>query len=176
MIGRHRLQNGDEAVIGKHTLVFVDTDAEEPAVSLPDLGGTVFLDTAAHRELLAQMSKGAPIPPPRAPVAAPPEPAVLRVLSGGSGGITYTLRRQTSVIGRSRDALIRLRGWFKPKVAVVVSRTGKDYVAIPVRGRPRVNSQPMRARHVLQDGDVLQISGLTVEFTPSGRSERHRGK
>lgn len=58
MIGRHRLQDGDEAVIGKHTLVFVDAQTEEPASSLPDLGGTVFLDTEAHRELLAQMSKG----------------------------------------------------------------------------------------------------------------------
>ena len=83
MIGRHRLQDGDEAVIGKYTLLFVDTYAEEPAVSLPDLGGTVFLDTEARRELLAQMSKGAPMAPPKAPVPAPPEPAVLRVLSGG---------------------------------------------------------------------------------------------
>ena len=53
MIGRHRLQAGEEAVIGKHTLVFVDAQTEEPASSLPDLGGTVFLDTEEHRELLA---------------------------------------------------------------------------------------------------------------------------
>lgn len=114
--------------------------------------------------------------PRRAPAAAPPEPAVLRVLAGGAAGARYTWRRQTSVIGRSRDALIRLRGWFKPKVAVVVSRTGEDYVATPVGGRPRVNSQPMRARHVLQGGDVLRIRGLTVEFTSGGRPGRHREK
>lgn len=183
MIGRHRLQDGDEAVVGKHTLVFVDKETEDPASLLPDMGGTVFLDTKAHRELLAKMTPEipgnpttppkAPMPPPKAPVAAPPERAVLRVLSGGLAGATYTLRRPTSVIGRSRDALIRLRGWFKPKVAVVVSRTGKDYIAIPLAGRPRVNSQPMQVRHVLHDGDVLQISGLAVEFTLGGRSGRH---
>ena len=87
--------NGDEAVVGKHTLVFVDKETEDPASLLPDMGGTVFLDTKAHREMLAKMhpeSQGAPIPPPVPPVAAPPKPAVLKVLSGGLTGATYTLR------------------------------------------------------------------------------------
>ena len=180
LIERHLLQDGDEAVVGKHTLLFADRHAEDQQASpLPDMGGTVFLDTKAHRELLTKMSpenKGAPMQPPAAPAATPPEPAVLRVLSGGTGGATYTLRQQTSVIGRSRDALIRLRGWFKPNVAVVISRTGADYVAMPLAGRPRVNNQPMQVRHVLEDGDVLQTSGLAMKFTSGGRSERHREK
>ena len=65
LVSRHTLKNGDVIGIGKHTLMFQKADKEEVAAAeaapsaeeplLPELGGTVFLDTKAQRELMAKV-------------------------------------------------------------------------------------------------------------------------
>lgn len=164
--------------------------ADQPDEAMPDLeGGTVYLDTKKQRELLAKMGIQAPTggrTPGHAPGhaashaassptakvvlpsptmhAAPARVGVLRVLAGTSDKQEYTLDAHTALIGKSDTAAIRLKGWFKPKVAVSISRKGESYVATPLGGKPTVNSQPLTGRHDLKEGDVIQVSGLTLEF------------
>ncbi|MFQ5777908.1 MAG: FHA domain-containing protein [Terriglobia bacterium] len=195
------LRNGDILTVGKHKLVFRSTGKEEvqapvttepapPPTSQPvqDLGGTVYLDTKAQKELLAKMAArteakmereetiaytpGAPgaVPPAAAaPAAATPPPSprigVLSVVSGSTDKPSYSLEGQTVLIGKSKTALIRLKGWFKPKVAVAITRRGDMYVVTPLAGKSRVNNQPLRQRHQLESGDVLQVSGVTLHFS-----------
>ena len=164
------LHDGDVVQVGKHTILFINPSQETPK-PLPDLGGTVFLDTEAQRGLLAK-SPPVPVaagrPQSRSPGPARPEPGVLTVLAGTTDRSEYVLKGQMSVIGKSDAALVRLRGWFKPRVAVMVARKGADYVVSPVAGKPQVNGQPMADRQKLEDGDIIQVSGLTLQFTRKG--------
>jgi hypothetical protein len=89
---------------------------------------------------------------------------VLRVLAGRSERPTYDLDARTSLIGRSDEALVRLRGWFQPKVAVAIARNNDGYVATVFGGRTLINNRPRAGRHHLKDGDVLEVSGLLLVF------------
>lgn len=180
-VSRHTLQNGDVVLIGKHKLVFDQLAAGETAVAkeaeatLPNLGDTVYLNTVKHRELLAKLRAEAKeaagvslTTKVAAAPAAPPKAGVLRVLAGRADQSEYTLEARTSLIGRSDTALVRLHGWFKPKVAVAIARNGDGYVATLLGGKTRINSQPLSGPYNLKDGDVLQVSGLTLEFRMKG--------
>lgn len=156
------LHDGDVVQVGKHTILFMNQP--ETPKPLPDLGGTVFLDTEAQRGLLAK-SPPQPGAAGRPPGPARPEPGVLTVLAGTTDRSHYVLKGQMSVIGKSDAALVRLRGWFKPRIAVMIARKGADYVVSPVAGKPQVNDRRMADRQKLQDGDIIQVSGLTLQFT-----------
>ena len=185
-VTRHTLANGDIIAVGKHRLVF-ERGAQEEAVAeaapseeapvLPELGGTVFLDTKAQRELMAkiqaqavaqgQAAPAAPTAKTPAAAAAPAAPArvgVLTVLAGKVDQREYRLESATSVIGKSDTALVRLKGWFKPKLAAAIARKGEHYTVTPLGGKTLVNKQPLTGRHELKDGDVLEVSGLTLQF------------
>ena len=172
-VTRHVLRDGDTVLVGKHTLTFeAEPPAESAAAPLASLkGDTVYLDTQKHRTLLATwrqrqtQASGAPAAGPL---------GVLRVLAGPSDRPEYMLDARTSLIGASDDAVVRLRGWFKPKVALAIARHGSSYVATPLGGKNRVNDMPLGGRHDLKDGDVLQVSGLTLEFRLVGSAESAR--
>jgi hypothetical protein len=173
-ITRHVLQHGDEVLVGKHQLVF-DQNAAENAVAgaapMQGLGDTVYLDTKQHRELRATLESARadaarPVNPrpALATSSAPRRVGVLRVIAGNAEQDEYSLDGQTSIIGRSNTALVRLRGWFKPSVAVAIARNGGGYVATPMGGKPLINQAPLEGRYNLQEGDMLTVSGLVLEF------------
>lgn len=63
---------------------------------------------------------------------------------------------------------MRLHGWFKPSVAVAIARSSDGYVATLMGGRTTINNEPLEQRRALQDGDVLNVSGLVLEFRWKG--------
>jgi pSer/pThr/pTyr-binding forkhead associated (FHA) protein len=177
-VTRHVLRHGDEVLVGKHHLVFDETAGESLPVSgaaIQGLGDTVYLDTKQHRALRATLESA------RAEAARPvtPRPAatraaalsaparrvgMLRVVSGRADFDEYDLDAHTSLIGRSDTALVRLRGWFRPSVAVAIARSGETYMATPMSGKTMINDQRLTERRDLRDGDVLSVGGLTLEF------------
>jgi hypothetical protein len=173
---RHTLQNGDVVLIGKHKLVFdrmTDGDAvpkEDPKPPVPNIAGTMYLNTVKHRDLLARLRaerrQAAALSTANSDEAdgVPIKAAVLRVLAGRAEQAEYTLDAHTSFIGKSATALVRLRGWFKPHVALAISRSGEEYVATPLVGTASINNHSLTGRYMLKDGDVLQVSGLMLEF------------
>jgi predicted component of type VI protein secretion system len=192
-ISRCRLQDGDLVRIGKHELAFEHAGQEEaeeaPAEqsspgdsapdSIPDMGGTVFLDTKAHKELVAKLEAsqkkeqqpavGAPAvgapPAAAAPAQVTPKIAILTVLTGSTDKSEYTLQAGTSIIGKTPSAAIRLKGWFKPKVGVAISRKGESYEVTPVAGKSELNHQRLTRPSGLSNGDVLRVSGVTLQFS-----------
>jgi hypothetical protein len=172
-ITRHVLQHGDEVLVGKHALVF-DQHAIEAAPAPPaieGLGDTVYLDTKQHRALRATLesaradaARSLNARPTPSPAPAPQRVGVLRVVAGRSDRDEYDLGAHTSLIGRSDTALVRLRGWFKPAVAVAIARSGNNYVATPLGGKSLINEVRLDERRVLQDGDLLSVNGLVLEF------------
>ena len=192
-ITRHVLQHGDIVLVGKHTLVFDQLAGEGPVEpestpEVPELGGTVMLDTRHHRDLMAKLGMEPPpkstpgsAPPPRMEtVRATPPPTlaaepkttktpawrvgVLHVLSGRASQSEYPMKSHTSLIGKSETALVRLKGWFKPKVALAIARKGDVYSATSIRGKTTINGQPLTGKQDLKEGDVVEVSGLTLEF------------
>jgi FHA domain len=173
-IYRHVLRHGDVVLVGKHNLSYHATDEAPtrlPQSGLSPLGDTMYLDTKQHRALLATLRAARA----EADVAAGALPTVsvtptldrvgvLRVVSGPADQAEYDLDAHTSLIGRSSTALVRLRGWLKPDVALAIARNGDGYVATRVGGKTTVNDQPLRGRHHLKEGDVLTVNGLTLEF------------
>jgi len=190
-VTKHPLQEGDVIRIGKHTLTYYGVGKGEalpdtaPAAAAPgapvqDLGGTVFLDTKSQKELLAKAKAaaqaqaaaaaepGAPAAPaavPRAVAAAPTKAGVLTVVSGKTNQKQYTLETQTTLVGKSDTSLIRLKGWFKPQVAAAITRKGSAYLVTPLAGKSQINGQPLRQGYELKPGDVLNICGVTFQFS-----------
>jgi len=89
---------------------------------------------------------------------------VLRVVEGRADQEEYNLEAHTCVIGAGPASLVRLQGWFKPKAAMAITRKGDSYSATQLGGKALVNGQRLNGRHDLKDGDVLRVSGLTLEF------------
>lgn len=163
-VSRHTLQNGDLVRIGKHTIVFDEhsggaaaAEAAPPEIAAAP-GETVYLDADKHKALLAWIRSA----------QAPSGAAVLRVIEGSADRTEYALHAHTSVIGKSDAALVRLKGFFKPKEAVAIARSDDGYVATVLRGTTRINREPVRERRILADGDVLEVGGLTLEFKLAG--------
>jgi pSer/pThr/pTyr-binding forkhead associated (FHA) protein len=181
-ISKTVLKDGDEVLIGKHTVLFRDArheDAhghgpEKTMPMVPTLEATVVLDTRKAKEMMARQ---APTPPPAAPgagpahAAAPPPPpkdrtGVLTVISGRTDQSQYTLTGKLNVIGKSDMASIKLKGWFKPKVAAVINhRDGKYFIAASERDiKVKINDELIAGQHELGDGDVVEVAGVKMTF------------
>ena len=180
-ISKTVLKDGDEVLIGKHTVLFKDDrqDArghgpERTMPMVPTLEATVVLDTRKAKEMMARQ---APTPPPAAPgagpahAASPPPPpkdrtGVLNVISGRTDQSQFTLTGKLNVIGKSDMASIKLKGWFKPKVAAVVNhRDGKYFIAASEKGiKVKINDELSAGQHELSDGDVVEVAGVKMTF------------
>jgi len=165
------LRHGDIVLVGKHHLVFDQSaSVDQPATpaALQGLGDTVYLDTKQHRALRATLedARSEAERMARARVASKPtaRAGVLRVIAGEADQPEYDLTAQTSLIGRSSSAHVRLRGWLKPSVAVAIARSSDGYMVTPMGGRTSLNHEPLTTRHMLEEGDVLTVSGLVLEF------------
>ena len=178
-IARHTLLEGDTVVVGKHTLVFTQQGGEqaEPETKadtfVPEIGGTRVLDTLKQKELLASLDRGRPpkvqdyIVPKTAIPTAQGRIGTLKVVSGNTGQNEYVLSAVTTMIGKADTAQIRLKGWFKPKVAAAIARKGEGFTISPMGGKLSVNGERVNSRRDLVSGDVIEVSGVTLEFTLS---------
>jgi predicted component of type VI protein secretion system len=177
-VNKHILQEGDQVAIGKHTLVFYgvgtgETPADTPAPAtesgpaVQEFGGTMMLDTKAQKELLAQAkAKQAAAAAGEKPAEAPaaPKEGTLTVVSGKTDKPQYVLEAQTTIIGKGETAQVKLKGWFKPKVAAAITRKGDKYMVTPLAGKAQINGQPLKQAYELKAGDVLQVAGVNFQF------------
>ena len=156
-----------------------ETAADEPgAADTRDTDAATGLDAKTQKDLAAKLqarSEGGQTPSSPAPSAPPAEPppqaeeapaaGVLTVITGKSDQSEFTLDAGTTRIGSSPDAEIPLKGWFKPKVAAIISRQGDSYRLTPVAGKNELNHRPLSQSENLSHGDLLQVSGVILRFT-----------
>ena len=57
----------------------------------------------------------------------------------------YTLTADTTIIGKADTAQVRLKGWFKPKVAAAIARKGDGFTVTPIGGKVKINGQTLSA-------------------------------
>jgi predicted component of type VI protein secretion system len=165
------LTYGDVITVGKHTVRF---SRENPAVQAPapapqpaagdealKLTGTMILDTAMRRKLQEQFAKGQ--------TAASSEKAArmgkLTVLRGKTTAKEFLLTSRTSMIGKSSECAIRLKGWFAPKLAAMITNEGGAYHLSPTIKKVSVNGLPMTANVVLKEGDLVAVGRVQLQFS-----------
>jgi hypothetical protein len=186
-VSRKILKHGDVLQVGQHRLVLdqmAESDAqqtEDAGPSTPTNGETVFIDKRTLVEKLMQSETDArkyeallarlkdvethARGDNRADAPAQAQNAALRVVSGRADQTVYPLHAQTSLIGKGHSSTVRLRGWFKPRLALAISRNRQGYVATWLGGVVLVDNKPLNGRHELKDGDMLDVCGLLLEFT-----------
>ena len=172
-VKRSALKHGDVVLIGKHS-IHVDESGrgESPVgdVKRPSGGGkeaasvdeTFVLDTHKRRKLMQEMAAAgerSQITPSRVQVA-----TLLRV-KGQIEKAEYPLTGKLTVIGKSEMATVRLRGWFKPKMAAQINRRDDGYYLGRGDEVPSVNGSPIGAPTLLSDGDLIDVCGVQLKFT-----------
>lgn len=170
-IRKSQLAEGDEILIGKHTLVFRGEgsmpqadpawDRSQPIRQMSE--ETMELDTQKRREFLAKATSVATegvSPTTQEKIAS------LTVLDGKTDQREYILTGKLCLIGKSDMATVRLRGWFAPKVAAIINRKEGRYIIAPSEkaGAAKVNTEPLRAPRDLQEGDTIEVSGAKMQF------------
>lgn len=176
------LNNGDQVLIGKHTLLFQDRGYEETPVRstpvndktrplVPQLDATVMVGPQKAQEILAAKAAAGAVPARRTDIiepAAPPKEriATLTVLEGKTDQSSYVLSGKSSAIGSSDMASIKLRGWFAPKLAAIINRREHKYfIAASDKKVPvTVNTQTVVGLKELAEGDVIEVAKVRMTF------------
>jgi hypothetical protein len=160
-ITKHHLMNGDEIVIGKHTLTYVDENAARQA---DNLAKTMIITPQRFEEMTTSAAKEAANKPAAAaadaptPAAAPPSGArvgSIFVLSGANSGKRIDLTKAVTNLGRAG------------KTAGVISRNaGGGYTLLPGNDEtPKLNGKPIPGRgEELKNGDVIELGGSRMQF------------
>ncbi len=187
------LASGETIAIGKHTMHFTKVQGEQVVTEATDasrtasgtwidkLEGTMILESKKRQAILAQKAeadtqaeaKSEPKAPAREaapPKAAPAQQATagqvgkLIVINGKTNEGEYLLTSQTCIIGKGPTANIRLTSWFAPKVAGIINKREAAYFLSPTAPKATVNGQPIAGRHEMQDGDMISLRGVEMQF------------
>ena len=166
-VERATLHDGDSIWIGKHHIK-VDTTGDTPIAfessrkkpAAPAINETMVLDTKQRREMLQQAAAMGE----RSQFAGRLKMPTLVVLHGKSDQREYVVTNKLAVIGKSRMATVRLKGWFKPEVAAQINRRDDGYYIGPGDKTPTVNGKRIQGPVRLNDGDVIEICGLRLNF------------
>lgn len=194
-ISKMVLKDGDKALIGKHTLEFrdqagqgvahgsactVDGQAQGMKAKPPKLDRTAFLDTAKAKELIAMavaasssgsaavQTSGAAQSQASAPGhVAHQVVGTLTVVEGRTDQSSYVLTSRLTVIGKSKMAGIRLKGWFAPRVAASIYRAEDGYyiAASGDNAKIKVNGIAVEGgKKQLEAGHVIEVAGMKAVF------------
>jgi pSer/pThr/pTyr-binding forkhead associated (FHA) protein len=167
-VERATLHDGDSIWIGKHHIK-VDASADtamvwdqgKKATAAPRINETMVLDTKQRRDMLQQaaaMGERTQFAAGRLKVP------TLVVLSGNTDQKEYIVTNKLTVIGKSKLATVRLKGWFKPQLAAQINHRDDGYYLGPGDKVPSVNGAPIPGPVRLNDGDLIEVSGVRINF------------
>lgn len=166
-VERATLRDGDSIWIGKHHIK-VDSTGDAPVpwdsgrkANAPRINETMVLDTKIRREMLQQaaaMGERTQFAAGRLKV-----PTIV-VLSGHTDQKEYALTNKLTVIGKSSLATVRLKGWFKPPMAAQINQREDGFYVAPGDKIPNVNGTPITGPVRLNDGDLIEICGVRLNF------------
>jgi pSer/pThr/pTyr-binding forkhead associated (FHA) protein len=163
------LRNGDEILVGKHTLVFIDEE-EKPIEMRKDIDislveKTVILDTKKQRELISQPEGEKP--------TIEVKPSDLKggitIISGGVGQKGIELKKRLTIGGKGDGADIKLKGFFVGKMSFIISKRPNGFFITRSGGRSvtKVNGVEVEGQRELEDGDIIDIGSTRMQFHSS---------
>lgn len=160
------LRNGDEILVGKHTLVFMDEE-EKPIEMRKDIDislaeKTVILDTKKQRELISQTGGEKPT------ITKKPSElrGGIRIISGGAGQQGIELTKRLTIGGKGDGADIKLRGFFVGRISFIISKRPNGFFITHSGGRSKtkVNAVEVDGQRGLKDGDTIEIGSTRMQF------------
>jgi len=166
-ITKHVLQHGDNILIGKHTLTFVNIEdaAQRPEEVNEDKGGmdkTMVITPQARAAMIPEDAGGNKTPKgPAMPLGG------VQILAGCMSGKSYDLTSSLTSIGKGESCKIKVKGFTVGKQAAVLTRRPTGYHITHLEGmaKPKVNGKTVGADpHTLEDGDVIEIGDTKMEF------------
>jgi pSer/pThr/pTyr-binding forkhead associated (FHA) protein len=174
-VQRVTLKQSDQILIGKHHLVVdMGGTVEAPAiperkVSAPKVEETMVLDTKKRKELMAQAMGGAGMGQEKTQQLSQAQQARQRfaslvVIAGNTDQREYSLSGKLTVIGKEEGSTIKLRGWFKPRVAAQITKRDDGYYIGPAGKTPTVNGHPVAHPTKLNEGDLIEVAGVKMNF------------
>jgi pSer/pThr/pTyr-binding forkhead associated (FHA) protein len=164
-ITKHVLQHGDNILIGKHTLTFVNIEdtAQPPVESHEEESGmdkTMVITPQARAAMI-----------PEIPGDVPKGPAMplggIQILAGSMIGKSYDLTASLTSIGKGENCKIRVKGFTVGKQAAVITRRPTGYHITHLEGmaKPKVNGEQVgKEPRTLNDGNVIEIGDTKMEF------------
>ena len=168
-VERATLHDGDSIWIGKHHIkVDATADAAIPydfgrknKTAAPMINETMVLDTKVRRDMLQQaaaMGERTQFAASRIQV-----PTIV-VLAGRTDAKEYVLTNKLTTIGKSAMATIKLRGWFKPQMAAQINQRDDGYYIGSGDKSPMVNGVAVNGQSRLNDGDLIEVCGIRLNF------------
>jgi pSer/pThr/pTyr-binding forkhead associated (FHA) protein len=167
-VERATLHDGDAIWVGKHHIK-VDAsgdagpnwDNTKKAAAAPRINETMVLDTKARRDMLQQaaaMGERSQFAAGRLKVP------TLVVLNGNTDQKEYLVTNKLTVIGKSKMATVKLKGWFKPQLAAQINQREDGYYVCPGDKVPKVNGNTIPGPTRLTDGDLIEVCGVRMNF------------
>lgn len=161
---RKQLVNGDQITIGQHALLYQE-DNQASVVAPPkpafDSDKTVVMTPELQRELLK--AQGGKV----AAAAQAKQVMVLKVVTGSTDRKEYKLTGPVCIIGSHDNATVKLSGWFAPKRAALLNRQGGGYaITMSEEGKKvLVNGAPIQGSMALKEGDLIEVAGVTLQYS-----------
>jgi len=164
-ISKWILKNNDFITIGKHTLVYIDerVPKKSPLSGTSELRspeGTVMLDMRTQQQLLEEAAAKKGVDKVGELVGA------LTFISDSKGQGEIDLSKRITMIGKGKEAEIKIKGLFLPNISAVISRRPAGYFLSHSEGRaiPKVNGESVKGQVKLKDGDIIELAGLKMQF------------
>ena len=166
-VERAMLKDGDTILIGKHEILVDQTHdvallADElRKAPAPRVNETMILDTHERRKLLdmaVAAGERSQLSPERLLVPTP------TVLQGRTDQKEYRIAGKLTVIGHSKMATVRLRGWFTPAVAAQINKHEDGYYLGRGDQVPKINGVSIQGLTKLSDGDVIEVGRVRLSF------------
>jgi predicted component of type VI protein secretion system len=174
-VGQATLIHGDQVLIGKHVVEFknegsmaLGASAPKAGPAAPKLDATVVLDTRRAQGMFSD--KGAPAGIARSvtgeSVPAKERIAVLNVVEGKTDQTKYVLTGKMTMIGKSSMATVKLKGFFAPESAALISRRDNKYFIAPSERKIKlkINDEDSPNQRELNAGDTIEVGKFKAVF------------
>jgi pSer/pThr/pTyr-binding forkhead associated (FHA) protein len=171
-VEKARLRHCDVVKIGKHEIEFrnegaspVTAVAAKTGPATPKLDATMMLDTKQAQELL---TKNAPPSVMTASgIAIKERIGQLTVTEGKTDQERYVLTGKMTMIGKSAMASIRLKGFFAPNSAALISRRDSKYFIAPSEAKItlKINGEQVTTQRELGAGDIIEVGKMKATFS-----------
>jgi len=166
-VERAMLKDGDAILIGKHEILVDQQHDAAPSLDglrkapVPRVNETMILDTHERRMLLdaaAAAGERSQLSPERLRVP------TLIVMRGRTDEKEYRIAGKLTVIGNSKMATVRLRGWLTPDVAAQINKHDDGYYLGRGDRIPKINGVSISGLTKLNDGDVIDVGRVRLNF------------
>src|SRR4029077_10891705 len=92
---------------------------------------------------------------------------MLSILEGKTDQEKYVLTGKMTMIGKSSMASIKLKGFFAPTTAALISKRESKYFIAPSESKTKVkvNGEYVAAQSELNSGDIIEVGKVKASFS-----------